>query len=440
MEAFKKTFYLILAKWFALWARLALAIWKPEIVVISGSSGKTSLFYLLEAQLGERAEFAHDANSAYGIPFDILGLERHSYALSEWPWLFLQAPFKITNGKKRRKIYVVEADAERPGEAEFIQKLLRPQIVAITNVYQTHALFFDKLVAEGKYPAALPAIADEFVKYLRGADKLALINADSQPLFEAVERAELADAVRAHLVYLQAADYLRSYQVTAAGTEFDINGQKYVFPYLLPREMAVSIEITRQICEALGVRIRRDFDNYYLPPGRSSVLRGVKNTTLVDSTYNANYGSAVAMLDAFQQFPGEHKWLVLGEFRDQGREARGQHEALAQYIIDHWRASVEMVVLISPEMQEWVYPQLRQWLSVMRVQSFTETSDAGVWIKQNLKGGETILLKGSQGRHLEGIVEGLLADQADVAKLPRRKDVFRAKQEETVVKMAKVAL
>ena len=354
MEAFKKTFYLILAKWFALWARLALAIWKPEIVVISGSSGKTSLFYLLEAQLGERAEFAHDANSAYGIPFDILGLERHSYALSEWPWLFLQAPFKITNGKKRRKIYVVEADAERPGEAEFIQKLLRPQIVAITNVYQTHALFFDKLVAEGKYPAALPAIADEFVKYLRGADKLALINADSQPLFEAVERAELADAVRAHLVYLQAADYLRSYQVTAAGTEFDINGQKYVFPYLLPREMAVSIEITRQICEALGVRIRRDFDNYYLPPGRSSVLRGVKNTTLVDSTYNANYGSAVAMLDAFQQYPGEHKWLVRGEFRDQGREARGQHEALAQYIIDHWRASVEMVVLISPEMQEWV--------------------------------------------------------------------------------------
>jgi len=196
--------------------------------------------------------------------------------------------------------------------------------------------------------------------------------------------------------------------------------------------VAMGIEITRQVCADLGVRMGRTFEHFVMPPGRSSILRGVKETTLIDSTYNANLGSTLAVLRSFKLYPAQgEKWLVLGEFREQGLEARGQHEQLADYLIRE-QTEVRQFVLISPEMQEWVYPKLRQAFGAMRVRAFGTTREAYAWIWENLRGGETILLKGSQGRHLEGIVEGLLADPADSEKLSCRAAVFRPAQLEVL--------
>lgn len=432
MEKFKENFYLTLAHYFAFWAKLVLRMWRPQIVLVTGSSGKTTVFSLLQVQLGDKAVFGEHANSAYGVPFHILGLERTTYTNGEWIMLFLKAPFCLTKWKNRAKIYVVEADAERPGEADFLQKLLQPDYVIITNIFQTHALYFDKVVAEGKFACAQDAVAAEFVKYLRGARRKAIINADNQLLFDTVEKMDLPGEIRSKIVYLQAEDYLRDYRVFADHTEFTINGVSYVFPDLMPKEAAIGIEVARIVCEDMGVRMKRDFNDYVMPPGRSTILRGIKGTTLIDSTYNANLGSALAVLEAFRQYPAAgKKWVCLGEFRDQGNEARGQHEQLADYLLANMR-DVEMFILISPELREWAFPKMRQFLGDARVKSFLTTKEAYAWLWENIKGGETILFKGSQGRHLEGIVEGLLADPADVTKLPRRGGVFRDKQLEVL--------
>ncbi|MBQ6450261.1 hypothetical protein IJJ08_05190 [bacterium] len=428
MEGLKKKFYLIVASYFAFWARLVLHSWQPEVILVTGSSGKTTVFRLLEAQLGSKAEYAYHSNSAFGIPFNILGLERHTYSLAEWLKFFVLAPFRFGVAKNRAKLYVVEADAERPGEADFIQRLLQPKTVIVTNIFQTHSAYFDELVTKGQYFYAIEAVAAEFVKYLRGATKRAIINADNQLLFETVEKTDLPKEVRDCMVYLQAADYLREYKIYSDHTQFVINGQTFNFPYFLPQEVAMGIEITRLVCEEFGIRMRRDFDNYQLEPGRSSLFAGIRETTLIDSTYNANLGSALAMLKSFRDYPADKKWLVLGEFRELGREAELQHTQLAQFILDQM-TMVEQVVLVSPEMREWVYPLLSARWGSARVQCFDEAAQAYAWIYNHLQGGETLLIKASQGRHLEAIVEGLLADPADAAKLSCRQAIYRPIQE-----------
>jgi UDP-N-acetylmuramyl pentapeptide synthase len=80
----KKQAYFFVAYYFAYCASFALKRWKPTVIVVTGSSGKTTLLHLLEAQLKGKALFSHKANSAFGIPFNILGLERSTYRLSEW--------------------------------------------------------------------------------------------------------------------------------------------------------------------------------------------------------------------------------------------------------------------------------------------------------------------------------------------------------------------
>ena len=58
----KKKLYFLVATYFVWWAKVVLQRWQPKIILVTGSTGKTTLFYLLKAQLGEEAEFADGAN------------------------------------------------------------------------------------------------------------------------------------------------------------------------------------------------------------------------------------------------------------------------------------------------------------------------------------------------------------------------------------------
>ena len=128
IKQIKSALYFPIAYYFRFWAWIQLNSWKPRIIVITGSSGKTTLLRLIESQLGDKAKYSHQANSSYGIPFDILGLKRISLMLDEWPYLFLLAPFKAFRKAPKEKLYIVEADCDRPYEGKFLASLLKPEI------------------------------------------------------------------------------------------------------------------------------------------------------------------------------------------------------------------------------------------------------------------------------------------------------------------------
>ncbi|HSA83722.1 MAG TPA: hypothetical protein VLF20_02440, partial [Patescibacteria group bacterium] len=84
----KRMFYFPVAWYFRFFAGIRLRLWNPRVIVVTGSNGKTTLFHLLESQLREKARFSHHANSSFGIPFYILGLERKTLLKKEWLSLF----------------------------------------------------------------------------------------------------------------------------------------------------------------------------------------------------------------------------------------------------------------------------------------------------------------------------------------------------------------
>ena len=82
---FKKRFYFKLAKYFQSLANRALKRWHPRIIAVTGSAGKTTMLTLLEHEMGVKAHYSHDANSAFGVPFDLLGLK--GVKASKMTWL-----------------------------------------------------------------------------------------------------------------------------------------------------------------------------------------------------------------------------------------------------------------------------------------------------------------------------------------------------------------
>lgn len=404
----KKLFYFPVAAYFRFFASLQLSLWRPRIIVITGSSGKTTLLHLVESQLGETARYSHHANSAFGIPFDILGLKRTTLLPHEWIFLFLSAPFKALKRPYSQKIYVVEADCDRPGEGQFLSTLLNPEVTLWVSASRTHSANFDQ------FPNVEKRIAEEFGYFLRHTQKLALINGDSELI------AEQAKKTTAEVKKIKKAEFLDSYIITEKGTEFTVKGQKYTFPYLLPEGTFYSLAMTQMVTDFVGGSFDPKFSHFQQPPSRSSIFKGIKNTTLIDSSYNATLDGMTAILNMFEKYPATRKWVVIGDMIEQGKVEQEEHERLADLLSG---LKLDKIILMGPRVSEYTYPHLH---TKTPVEKFTTPTEALTYLQENITGRETILFKGA--RFLEGVIEHLLANPEDAKKLCRREKVWQERR------------
>ena len=154
-----------------------------------------------------------------------------------------------------------------------------------------------------------------------------------------------------------------------------------------------------------------------MPPGRSSILKGIKDTTIVDGSYNVNTDSVRVILGMVQGLPPP-KWLILGDLTEQGRFEKEEHEKIARLLQD---TDFEKIVLVGPRLARYALSLLNE-----RAVSFEMPREALDHIEAELRGGETVVFKGA--RFLEGIIEHLLADKHDADKLCRREKVWRKRR------------
>lgn len=414
VQKLKDIFFFPIASYFAFFAKIRLNHWKPRIIVITGSSGKTTLFSMIEAQLGNRAHYSHHANSAIGVPFDILDLHRKTLKINEWVGILLNAPLQAFKKPYPQNLYVVECDADRPHEGKFLAEMLKPEVTLWVSTSRTHSMNFDRLVPE-KFKNVEEAIAFEFGNFLEHTNKLAVITDESDLQKDQIYRtkAEVKDVDIDRL----------EYKLTNKGTNFEASDLNYSFPYLLPKEVYYSIEMTRILCQYLNVPFDPKFKNLELPPARSSVFKGIKDITIIDSTYNANLSSMTAILSMFKLYPNNNKWGVFGDMLEQGEEEQEEHEKLADLI---QTLDLKRIVLLGPRVKNYTYPILKEKLPDTPIDVFENPKDVLDFLKQHIKGREVILFKGA--RFLEGVIENLLLNKSEKKLLARREAVWEKRR------------
>ncbi len=416
IRTFKRVFFFPVAYYFSFFARIKLLIWRPRIIVVTGSNGKTGLLNLLESQIGEKAYYSHHANSSIGIPFNILGLRRHTLLLWEWPKLFLLAPFMVFSKPPKQKLYIVEVDCDRHPEGKFLANLLHPEVVLWLSVGRTHSMNFDYFVKTGKFPNVEKAIAYEFGFLIEKTSKLTIVNSDSDLITGELSR------TKARIVKISKKQ-LKKYTVSLSGTEFEIDKNKYSFTQILPEEFFYSIEFTLRLLEYLGFDKRLFTSKLILPPGRSNLFRGIKNIKIIDSTYNANLSSMKVILDLFEKIKSENKWAVIGDMLELGQEEKEEHEKLAVLLS---KMDLKRVIFLGPRTGEHSFPKLRKLKKDIIVEEFLSPKDILNYLQKNISGGELILFKGA--RFLEGVIENLLEDKNDVKYLTRREKVWEIRR------------
>ncbi len=403
---FKKRFYFVAAKYFRYFASKTLRHWNPRVIAITGSAGKTTMLNLVEHEMGKKAHYSHDANSAFGISFDILGLKGIRGSKLRWIYLLIATPFKVLFHHHKEKFYVVEIDGERPHETEFLAKWLKPEVTIWVSVGRSHAVQFEKEVAEGRFKDIDEAIVAEFATLPQNTKKLVYIDARSDTMKTATQN------IKAKVIPIDKTE-IKKYVVYPDSTDFTYGDTTFHFNHPEPKDIAFNLLVLQDLMKYLKLPFKSDFSGIKVAPGRSSYFKGKKGINIVDSSYNAHMISMASVLDMAKRMHAEKKWLVIGDIVDQGSTEATEHKKLADLIAE---VRPDKVILVGRRTKKYTAPELKK-LGVSAVATL-DPRKALEYIEKHIQGNETLIFKGSQ--YLEWVIEKLLADPKDAEKLCRR--------------------
>ena len=410
----RKFVYLFVARYFRFWAGFALRRWHPRTIAVTGSVGKTTMLGMLEVQLGSKAHYSHNANSVFGVFFDILGLEGVTSSKAHWIKLFFLAPIRACYFKHKEKFYVVEIDASSPDEAKFIASKIRPEVTLWVSLGLSHPVFFEQWLRSGKFDDIDDAITYEFSQVARYTTDAVFIDVDNARMVSSTEN------LRAQAMPVSRKEVLE-YEVKPEQTKFVTADGEYVFSAPLPRKLGMQVAMMEALMLYLKLPINHDMSSLRLPPGRNSFIRGRDGLKIIDSSYNAHLISMQSILGMMHDIQAKHKWLVISDMVEQGEQEARVHRELATAII---KAEPEQVILIGRRTREHTLPELEA--AKVKVKHFDDVKQAYTYLDKKLTGKEVIAFKGSQ--YLEWLVEKLLADPADVSLLARQDPAAKARR------------
>ena len=356
--------------------------------------------------MGKKAHYSHDANSAFGVSFDLLGLKGIRGSKLRWIFLFIAAPFLGLFKHRKEKFYVVEIDGERPHEAEFLAEWLKPEVTIWVSIGLSHAVQFENVVDEGKFKDLSEAITAEFANLPLNTSKRVYIDGDSKLMVEATE------GIKAKVIPIKKS-LMKKYVVYPDSTDFTYGDTTFHFNAPMPKDVAFNLFVLKDLMKYLKMPFNPDFSELKLAPGRSSYFEGKKGIQIVDSSYNAHMISMASALDMAKRMHAEKKWLIIGDIVDQGSMEGSEHEKLAELIA---AVKPEKVVLVGRRTKEYTAPKLKA-LGISAVAT-TDPKKALTYIERHIRGNETLFFKGSQ--YLEWIIEKLLKNPKDAKKLCRR--------------------
>lgn len=439
----KKLFSTFLLHYFRLLAKVQLLKIHPTIIGVTGSAGKTSTLEACAAVLASsyKIKVSRKANSESGIPLNILGLTPHSYSMTEWLRLAVLAPLQLLFNWETYDIYLVEMGIDSPFPPKnmgYLLSILKPNVGIFMNVAPVHSETFDPLIKtkdpQKRRIELKHAIAIEKGKMILAlpSNGTAILNADEPEIaifsqFTKAPSLTFGSSASSSVQIIE-----MEYSATATIIHYVIQGQPHSITMenmLLPEHYAhtfgaaICCGLSQNISPAVILEALQT--GVHLPPGRATLLEGINDSTILDSTYNASTRPMLDMLTLLSKVPGKRKLALLGDMRELGNVSQQEHERVAQKAGE----VCDKVFLVGPQMQSYVQPVLEKM--DVPVQWCSNAYEAARLLQTVLKKGDVLLVKGSQNTLLlEIAVEKLMAHPETADDLLCRRGAYWDKERE----------
>jgi UDP-N-acetylmuramoyl-tripeptide--D-alanyl-D-alanine ligase len=396
-------------------AKLILAKYQPDVVGITGSVGKTSakeaIYAVLSVQYKNRRS-VKNYNNEIGLPLTIIGVD--SPGRSVWGWFLVFAKafgLILFKDKNYPEILILEMGVDRPGDMAYLQTIAKPKIGVVTLIGSSHIEFF----------GSIEKIKEEKIGLIKKLPKngWAIINGDDARL------QELMSKDKQILAYgfddkanLRAEDMQISFaKGEIQGTSFKMRDENSVTPILLPKVLGQAAVYAALAGAAVGkvyginpIKIAQALGKFKAPNGRLKLLNGIKDTLIIDDTYNSSpQSSAVAMeiLNKIGREADGRKIAVLGDMLELGNYSEEAHQEIGKIAV---KMKIDKLYVIGERSRDIARGAEQAGMLKDDIFHFRTSDEAKKFIQERIRPNDIILIKGSQGMRMEKIVKEIMAE------------------------------
>ena len=349
------------------------------LTAITGSNGKTTTRQMTAQVLAQKYKTLAtigNYNNQIGVPLTLLRLSAE----------YEQA--------------VVELGTNSPGEIARLAQICAPDIAVVTNVGPAH------LEGLGSLDGVMRE-KEQLIKHLKARGKAAL-NADDRRVYQMARRTD-----RQVLLFGLSED------AAIRATELDEKTGGISFRLHLPDEhLTVSLNVPGQfmVLNALAAaavghvlklsagEIKAGLESFEPVWGRMDIFETASGIHIIDDTYNANPESMKAAITTLRTLRRNSRSLfVAGDMLELGEQSEALHKQVGA-----WAAAANIdKLLLTGEFASAVAAGAMN-AKMKPADIFSGTRDEIITtLKQSLKSGDWVLIKGSRGARMETIVKAL---------------------------------
>ena len=350
-------------------------------IAITGSAGKTSLKELLGQSLNSICKTCYSEksfNNKYGVPISLFNIE------------------------KKDKFGVFEIGMDKKGEIDYLSKIIKPNIGVITNISYAHSKNFKNLFGIAK---AKSEIIDNILKngsIILNADDIFYSYLKLKAIKNDLKIISFSRKNKSN-IKLEKIQILKNIKILT----INIYGKSKKF--IIKKNVEIHVE---NILASLAVisnfsdlenLSEKLFFNYNLPQGRgdySYIKINKKRIHLIDESYNSNPLSLSFALNKFNklQSKSKRKIVLLGDMLELGKFSKNLHLQVAKIVNN---TSINKVYVYGKKIINTfnkIRPQKKGKVLYSR-------KDIINFFKNDIKGGEYLMIKGSNSTGLNAITK-----------------------------------
>lgn len=410
----------ILVQLLLILSRLIVRRYQPKIIGITGSVGKTSAKGAICTILSSRwliRQSVKSYNNEIGVPLTIIGQESANKSIIGWLKIFLSAVRLIVwKDPAYPNMLVLEMGADKPGDITYLTTLAPCDVGVLTAIAPAHLEKFETI-------ENIAAEKRVIIQHLR-VPATAILNIDD----ELVAKTEVPNGVSvftygfSSAANVRGSDMMVSYESgngnnSARGVSFKMSYNGSTVPVLLPGVVGQPAVVAALAGAAVGlyyglnlVDIAIALHSFKAPPGRLRILLGANSALIIDDSYNSSPQAALMAIDTFSNLllPEKSKrYAVLGDMLELGAYSEMGHQEVGRRVAE---SKINFLITVGERARIICREARLNGFDSGAMFCFAEAMEAVRFLKEHLKSGDALLVKGSQAMRMERIIKELMAE------------------------------
>ena len=338
------------------------------IIGVTGSNGKTTTKNILNSGIEKSFATFQNFNNEIGLPLCALSLDSN------------------------QNVAIFEMGAAKRGDIDFLSNIIKPHLGIITHIGHSHLAGLNSL-------SGVLDVKSELLNHIRQGGAVILPYGAHLRHWKSMR-----DDILFYTFGLNplASFFPSNIQVSKKGTSFFIES-KYLSKHIQIRTPLLGNHNILNILASFAavyeskssieffVESLKSFQN---SPQRLQLRSWIKQSRLIDDSYNANPDSVKAAIDVLNQFEGR-KILILGDMKELGRFRKKLHIEIGDYAKMH---GVDLLMGFGDLTRHSVKSFGHNGMF------FQSKDELRIFLKKEVSKEDNILLKGSRGMKMEEVL------------------------------------